>query len=236
MNLLKGGGIAVLVLVLAILVGVGRPEGARGESAGDLHGITVTGTGKVKTVPDRAGFTFGVEARRKDATDALAANSRQMRELVSALKNAGVAERDLQTTSVSLWPDYDESSSDRVGYVASSSVSVIVPIAAAGRVVDAASAAGVDEIEGPSLAKADSDELAHAALRAAVADARERAQALAAAAGVELGPVVSVAEQGDGETPFYADTAVAAPARTSLQVEPGTQQVEASVSVTFAIA
>jgi uncharacterized protein YggE len=235
MNLLKGGAIAVLVLVLAILVGVGRPEGAKGGSAESLHGITVTGTGEVKTIPDRAGFTFGVEARRKDAAGALAANGRQMRELVSALKNAGVPERELQTTSVSLWPDYDDSGSDRVGYVASSSVSVTVPIADAGRVVDAASGAGVDEVDGPSLAKADSDALADAALRAAVADARERAQALAAAAGVELGAVVSVEEQNDGATPFYADTA-AAPMRASGQVEPGTQRVEASVSVTFAIA
>jgi uncharacterized protein YggE len=235
MNLLKGGAIAVLVLVLAVLVGVGRPEGARGGSSDNADGITVTGTGEVKTVPDRAGFTFGVETHRKNASGALDENSRQTRALVAALRDAGIPDRDIQTTSVSLWPDYDDSGSEKVGYVASNSVSVRVAVRDAGSVVDAAAGAGVDQIDGPNVAQEDSDALRRAALREAVADARERAKALAAAAGVELGAVTSIEEQIDGGGGIYADTAMAAP-RASVPIEPGTQRVEASVSVTFAIA
>ena len=235
MNLLKGGVIAVLVLALAVLVGVGRPEGAKGESTENVHAITVTGTGEVKIVPNRAGFTFGVETRRKDAADALDANALQTRQLLAALKGAGVPERDIQTTSVSLWPDYDESGNERIGYVASNSVSVSVAVADAGRVVDAAAGAGVDQIEGPNLVQADSNALERGALRAAVADARERAEALAAAAGVELGSITGIEEQSDGGG-FYSDAVMAAPARAAVPIEPGTQRIEASVSVTFAIA
>src|SRR5436190_807096 len=128
MNLLKGGAIAVLVLAVAVLVGVGRPEGARGGSSDSAGGITVTGTGEVKTVPDRAGFTLGVETHRKNASDALEENSRQTRRLLAALREAGVDDHDIQTTSISLWPDYDDSGTDKVGYVASNSVSVTVGV------------------------------------------------------------------------------------------------------------
>jgi len=235
MNLVKGGLVAVLVIALAVLVGVGRPEGAKGGSAENVHAITVTGTGEVKTVPDRAGFTFGVETRRKDAADALDANARQTRQLLAALKGADIPEREIQTTSVSLWPDYDESGNERVGYVASDSVSVTVAVADSGRVLDAVAGAGVDQIEGPNLVQADSDALERGALRAAVADARERAEALAAAARVELGAVTRIEEQTD-DGGVYSDTIMAAPARAVVPIEPGTQRIEASVSVTFAIA
>jgi uncharacterized protein len=235
MKLVKVGVLAATVLAVAAFAGIGLPQGAKGGNAETLHGITVTGTGEAKSVPDRAGFTFGVETRRKTAAEALAANSVQMRGLIEALKNARIPERDIQTTAVSLWPDYRDSGSDRVGYVAANSVSVTVSVSGAGNVVDAAVDAGADQVDGPSLTKVDTAALERAALRAAVADARQRAEALAGAAGVELGAVISVQEQGEPGPLLYSSATTTA-ARESVPVEPGTQRVETSVSVTFAIA
>jgi uncharacterized protein len=232
MKLVQAGVLVAIALAIAAFVGVGLPEGAKGASAETLNGITVAGTGEAETVPDRAGFTFGVETRRKTAAEALAVNSVQMRALIAALRNAKIPARDIQTSSVSLWPDYTDTGSERVGYVATNSVSVTVSVAAAGNVVDAAVSAGADQVDGPSLTAADTDALERTALRAAVADARQRAEALAGAAGVELGAVISIQEESDGGSVFYSDNVAA---REPVPIEAGTQRVEASVSITFAL-
>jgi uncharacterized protein YggE len=233
---MKLARIAVLVAVLgaaAAFVGVGLPEGAKGLSDQTAHGITVNGTGKVTTVPDRATFTFGVENRGKSASEASAANSRAMNKLIAALRDAGVPEADIQTVDVYVSPVYSDSGAGVIAYSASNSVSVTVSLERAGPVVDAAENAGADNVSGPNLTKADSDKLYDDALRAAVADARSRAQVLAEAAGVKVGAVISISESSASEPIPYA-TAMRAEASTPIQ--PGTQDVEATVTVTFAIA
>src|SRR4051794_6479826 len=104
--------IGLLVAVLgatAAFIGVGLPEGAQGLSDQTTHGITVTGTGKVSTVPDRAGFTFGVESRGKSSAEASAANSRAMNKVIAALRAAGVPDEDIQTVGVYVSPVYSNS-------------------------------------------------------------------------------------------------------------------------------
>ena len=121
--------IAVAVLAVgavAAFIGVGLPEGAQGLSNEPTHGIAVHGTGKASTVPDTATFTFGVNTKRKSAADASDANNRQMDEVIAALKASGVAEKDIQTSQISLYPNYDESSSEPDGYQATSSGTVTV--------------------------------------------------------------------------------------------------------------
>jgi hypothetical protein len=225
---------ALLVLVVAALAGIGRPETA--ESAGEAarEGITVNGVGRVSTVPDEAEFSLGVATEGTTARRALAANSERMRALIGALKAAGVADRDIQTRDVSVGSDWDaDGRSD--DFVASNTVSVLIrDLDRAGSVLDAATRAGATNVYGPSLTRANRDDLEAKALEDALANARKRAEALAAAAGVRLGAVTAISETGaaiPGPMEFRALDAAA----TAPPIEKGTQEIQATVSVTFAI-
>jgi uncharacterized protein YggE len=227
---------AALVLAVAAVAGVGQPEGAGGASADQRDGITVTGVGRVEAVPDEAEFSLGITTKGQTAREALAANSAQVRQLIAALKNAGVATKDITTQNVSVGPNYD-GTANPTGYVANNSVSVrIRDLERAGAVLDAAARAGANNVYGPTLTRSDRDSLEAKALEDAVANARNRAKALAEAAGVSLGEVTAIVEGSRPEPgPIYALSERAA-ADTKAPIEPGTEEIQASVTVTFAIA
>ena len=231
--------IAVLVAVGAAVValaGVGRPETAGG-AAKPVGGITVTGVGTVSSVPDEAEFSLGIRTKGETAREALAANSETMDRVLAALKSAGVDKSDIKTQNISVSPSYaDEGEID--GYTAGNTVSVkIHDLSKAGEVLDAASDAGANEVYGPSLSRSDQDELQAKALDDAVGDARKKAEALADAARVELGPVTAITEGFSGAPePYYAEGGASAALDRAVPIEPGTQDVQATVTVTFAIA
>jgi uncharacterized protein YggE len=196
--------------------------------------VTVNGTGTVDTVPDTASMSFGVTTQAATAAAALAQNSSQMANVIAALKAAGIAAKDIQTQSVSLQPQTGPDGNAVAGYTASNSVGATVrDIGKLGAVIDAATAAGANTVYGPSLTRADTDALYRDALKAAVADARAKAGALADAAKLSLGAVQSMSE-GGGAVPLPYAAGRAADA-TSTPIEPGTQQVQATVTVTFAL-
>jgi uncharacterized protein len=226
--------IAVLVvLAIAALSGIGRPEAAESASEETQGGITVTGVGRVNTVPDEAEFSLGITTEGRTAAGALAANSTRMRELIEALKAAGVAERDIQTRDVSVGSDYDEAGRSD-DFVASNTVSVLIrDLDRAGAVLDAAAQAGANNVYGPSLTRSNREGLEAKALEDAVANARKRAETLADAAGVELGAVTAISEAAaamPGPMEFRALDAASSP-----PIEKGTQEIQATVTVTFAI-
>ena len=225
---------AAFVLAVAALAGVGQPQSARGQEPDTpSRSITASGIGSVTTVPDRAHFSFGVQAQSRTASQALEAADAQLRRVVAALREAGVAQADIQTEQISLSPRTSEDGVQIVGYTAISSVSVRVRnLDRAGPVVDAAVGAGANQVYGPSLTRSDQDALYRNALRVAYADARARAQALAEAAGVTLG-AMSATVEGGGSVPMPMAAGRAEDAKAT--VEPGTQEIQASVSVTFAV-
>ena len=224
-------GVAGLVAVA--LAGVGRPEPARGADPPTGRSITVVGTGTVKTVPDQAAFTIGVESQAGTAQEALAANSSAMRRLLDALREAGLKGDDLQTQSVSVWPRTKEGEAV-VGYTASNSVLATVDVAKAGDVVAAATAAGANQVWGPQLAPSDQKALYRQALEGALDDARVKAKALADAAGVSVGRVMRVVEQGSQPEP-YAYSTLAARDAAAPPIEPGKVDTSASATVTFEV-
>lgn len=222
-----------LLLVAAALAGVGQPQPARGQQPeGPPRSITASGIGSVTTVPDRAHFSFGVQAQSRTASQALEAADVQLSRVVAALRAAGIAQADIQTEQISLSPRTSEDGVQIVGYIAASSVSVRVRnLDRAGPVVDAAVGAGANQVYGPSLTRSDQAAVYRNALRAAYADARARAQALAEAAGVTLGAMSSTVE-GGGNVPMPL---AAAREDAKATVEPGTQEIQASVTVTFSV-
>jgi uncharacterized protein len=224
---------ALLVLAAAALAGIGRPEAAGGASDAANSGITVTGTGSVTTVPDEAEFSIGVTTKGRTAHEAMSQNAAEMERLIAALKAAGVDAADLKTQDVSVGPDYD-GGREPSGYSAQNSLSVhIDEVARAGAVLDAASRAGANQIYGPTLSRSNREAFEAKALKEAVANARVRATALAEAAGVSLGEVTAIVESGRTDGPYYAAELMRS---AKTPIEPGREQVTATVTVTFAIA
>lgn len=222
--------IPALLAVVALAGTLGpSPDSAAAQTADpSTDSVTVNGTGTVKSVPDEANFSFGVESRAKTAQAAIAANAAQMERLIAALRKAGA--RELATQWVSVYPvSSDDGTPD--GYSASNSVSATIGVARAGALIDASAEAGANQISGPGLSSSDAERLYKDALAAAVTDARGRAEVLAKAAGRSLGGITTMVESGAQPTPLYRATADAG--MSSTPVEPGQQETTATVSVTF---
>ena len=220
------------LLVLAALLAAASLPGPASSAAAETGGITVHGTASVAAVPDRAELSFGVESQGKTAKAALAANAAEMRRVIAAVKAAGGT--DVKTQSVSLSPRYDEQNAVQA-FVATNAVSATIKeISKAGALIDAAVDAGANQVYGPSLSRGDQGGLYRDALKAAVADARASAQALAAAASLSLGRITAVVEGGGSPPQPYAVAEKAMDAG-STPIEPGTQRVTAVVSVTFSV-
>ena len=223
---------ACLLLAAAALAGVARPEGAQAVDGTATPGdsITVTGNGSVAAVPTTAVLSLGVDVRAATAKAALAANAREMRQVIDAVKAAGG--RQVGTQSVSLSQVFGQNG-EPAGFAASNVVSATVDVDRAGAVIDAAVGAGANQVNGPMMSVADQGKLYRQALKAAVADARLSAETLAAAAGRPLGKVTSVVESGGAAPiPMFEKAAVS---DAGTPIEAGTQQTTASVTVTFAL-
>jgi uncharacterized protein YggE len=222
---------AGVLFVAAAIAGVAAPQFARTATPSTTT-ITVSGNGTANGVPDQASFDFGVSTQATTATEALSRNAEQANAIVAALKKAGIDASKIQTTDVSLWPQTTSNGTQIVGYTASNSVDVTVPIATAGDTVDAAVRAGANNVDGPNLSVTDQTSLYDEALKQALADARQKAQEIAAASGLTLGIVQKVTETGGQPTPVMVVNAAVPTA--SPPIEAGTQQVQASVTVTYA--
>jgi uncharacterized protein YggE len=224
--------LAALLLAASAIAGVAQPRLGHAADPPSKKTITVTGTGKVTTVPDRASFDFTVETRADTAKAALAKNAAAAANVLAAVKGAGVPASDIQTSQVSLSPQTKPDGNEIVGYIASNSVSVKTTIAKAGGLVDAAVGAGADGVSGPMLSRSDADPLYRDALKDAVADAKSKAEALASAGGLSLAGVQAIVEGGQFSPPIiYAQKADAA--GSAVPIEPGTQTIEATVTVTY---
>jgi uncharacterized protein len=226
--------LGVIGAVVAVLVTGVAGAGGAPSAAGAQHAIVVSGTGAVTTVPDRAQVSFGVSTDGKTASAALRANAAEMTRVIAALKAQGIGAADIRTDLISLSPRYSQSGDAVVGYTATNSVSATVRnLAKVGAVIDAAVDAGANQVSGPNLVRSDSALLYRAALRAAVADAKGKAQAIAAASGLHIRRITDVTE-GSAAPPPVPLTAKAS-GDTTTPVEPGTTQIEATVAVTFAV-
>ena len=242
MNARRMAVLVLVALLAAALAGVGRPEAARGlDGEESERGITVTGAGLVTAVPDRADFSFGAQSSGRTATQALAAKAAEIRRVIAALREQGVAAADIQTQQVSIYPRTSDDGQTILGYVAENTVTAkLRDLGRAAAVIDAAVAAGANQVFGPELVRSDRSELYRSALRAAIADARAKAQTLAAAAGVSLGKATVVAEESvDVPEPLMANATAASPSRggfrADVPIEPGRQGIEAPVTVTCAL-
>jgi uncharacterized protein YggE len=223
--------ISGVLLAAAAIAGIAQPSKG-GAATNSSTTITVTGNGTVNATPDKASFDFGVQVNALTASGALSKDGEQARSIVYALRKAGIPASDIQTTSVSLWPQTANDGQTITGYQASNSVNVTTDINRAGALVDAAVGAGANNVDGPNLSVGDQSSFYAKALKLAVQDAQTQARAIAAASGLKLGGIVHISNQSETPTPImYGDAVMAAKAATPI--EAGSQQIQASVTVTY---
>jgi uncharacterized protein YggE len=215
---------------------VGEPGGKGTAASGTLPGIAVVGSGTARAVPDVADWSFGVQSDAETASAALNAASEATRRIIGALGDEGIAKEDLRTEQVSLYPRTTDDGRAVIGYSATSSVHATVrDLGKAGSIVDAAVEAGANQVYGPSLRVADNRAQYRAAIEAALDDARARAQALAAKAGITLGGPVAIVESGGGTPGPVYDRGLAEAGGAGVPIEPGVDEIAATLMVTYAI-
>ena len=209
-------------------------------SAMMLEGATLTVNAEARTSakPDIAMVTAGVVNEAPTAEAALAENARRMNVVLAAVKRAGVAERDIQTSQLSIQPQtvYAENVPPRVtGYQATNTVNVKVRnMGNVGKVVDALVAQGGNQLNGVSFSIDEPDAALNGARTEALKRARARAELYAQAAGMRVHRILSISESGVVEPPRPVPMmAMARMAAESTPVAPGEGNLTANVTVLF---
>jgi hypothetical protein len=206
----------------------------------DTRSLSITGEGEAKAAPDEAQLSAGVTTQARTAAAALAANSRAMNAVFATLRKAGIADKDMQTSGFSVQPQYsnDKAPQRVTGYEVSNNVGVTVEnLSGLGATLDALVSSGANTIGDVSFGFRDSKDLMQKARAAAVADALARAQVIAKAAGVVLGPITSISENGgnfSSPRPLYRAMAQAE-AAAPPPVAAGEESLSDSVSITWEI-
>ncbi len=226
--------ISALALSAAVALPLAAPTLAQ-EDTNPM--ITVTGIGTVEAVPDIATLMIGVTTQGDTAAAAMAANSASVEAVIARLTAAGIEARDMQTSNLSLnpnWTGYDSSVPTISGYVATNLLTIRVrKLDALGTVLDAAITDGANTLNGLTFDLAEPEPARNEARKEAVADARAKAELLAVAAGVTLGRIISISEVSVGTEPmpmFRQDAASAA-----VPVAGGEVGMSASITISYEI-
>jgi uncharacterized protein YggE len=214
---------------------------AQGEAARSISGtrLDVVATGEVTRVPDIARISAGVVTQAQTAQEAIRQNGAKMQSVRAALERAGIAARDIQTSNVSLQPDYryaENQPPQLVGYRASNEVTVrFRDIAETGRILDALVAEGANQINGPMLSVDRPEAALDEARTAAIATARARADLYARTLGMRVVRVLSVSEPGAVQMPPVPVMRMEMAARDAggTQIEPGEQTLSVTLTVSF---
>lgn len=228
--------------------------------------LSVTAEGQSRRRPDIAIFSAGVVTQATTATEALAANSKRMNAVVAALKRTGVADRDIQTSAISLQPRYYDAEREAqirarttrepyvppaqpeapriIGYEARNNVQIRVrKLGEMGRIIDILIAEGANQVDGPSFSLDEPRAALDEARTEAMATARQRAELYARASGLRVVRILSISEAGG----YFPQPVIAfageargmappPPPPAQTTIAPGELQLGASVSVQFELA
>ena len=204
--------------------------------------LTVSASGDVARAPDMATITLGVQTEAKTASEAMSQNASKMEGVYAALAAAGIAERDMQTSNLSLQPRYDYSNRDGsppkvTGYTASNQVTVKVRnLDNLGQTLDAIVADGGNTISGLSFGLQDASEARDEARRNAIKTAMSRAELYAAEAGYSVARIVTINETSSDRGGPVPMMAMRAESDSSTQISGGEVGYQVQVNVTFELA
>ena len=230
-----------LTALALILCAPSLPAAAQtAPAAAEAATLTVTGTGEVSAAPDMARISLGVLAQAPTAAEAVRAMSADMETVMASLAAAGVAQEDIQTSNlrVDVQQTYDEATqAARVtGYMAVTDVQVrVLDLATLGQTLDAVVQEGANQMNGLTFDLQDRKPALDAARRAAVADALDKAELYAGAAGVALGPIKALTEGTAGGGMPQPMMRMAMDAAESVPVAAGQITISADVTVTYGL-
>ncbi len=224
-------------VALAVITVLGAVSVTAGEEP--APSITVVGSATASGRPDTAEVSAGVVTQATTAAQALAQNSAAMQNVLKVATDLGIADKDIQTTGINISPQRAQPRPGAqppgtiVGYEVSNQVRVKVrDLTVLGRLLDALVGQGANALGGIAFSIADPSPLLQEARSRAVADALQKAQVYAAAAGVKVGRVIFIRDASPGmPRPLSARVMQSA----AVPVAPGEQELEVSVSVTYAI-
>ena len=246
--------VAVGLVMVLFLVGMGgctftpgegiSPSGLKISLNGQNEGIWVNGQGEVTVIPDVATLRIGVVAQEASVAEAQGKALAAMDNLITALKEGGVAKKDIQTQffniqKVTRW-DREREQEILIGYRVSNMVlAKIRDVEKAGAIIDAATAAGGDltRIDSISFSIDDPSEYYEEARGKAMKDARAKAEQLADLGGVKLGKPTYISEGASYPTPrpIFEMAAAGAPAKAETPISPGEMKISLNVQVVYAI-
>jgi uncharacterized protein YggE len=233
-------------LLAALLLGAAAlPSAAAAQQSTINQTITgtrldISATGDVTRVPDLATISAGVVSRAATATAAIQQTATRMARVREALRQAGIADRDIQTSNISLNPDYVYANNQPPklsGYSASNQLTVrFHDIASTGKILDALVAQGANQISGPNLSIEHPEAALDEARAKAVAIGRARADLYARAVGMRVARIVSMSESGGYAPPPPMPPMVMMAERSQAavsKIDPGEQRLQVNVSMTF---
>jgi len=242
-RLLTVGALSALLVVACAIPALG-PRATLAVDPGQApeHTISVSGIGRVTIAPDVADLRLGVQITKPTVGEARDAAAVAMANVVAALRAAGIAEKDIQTSILSLQPVYDYntdgSAPKLTGYQLTNTVAVTIrDLDRVSDAIDGAMTAGATTMDGVTFRVDDPGAAEDQARTAAMADAKEKAQSLASAAGVTITGVASISE-GYSPTPTpipYAGALKTEAADVATPVQPGVTEIQVNVSVAYLI-
>ena len=216
-------------------------EGAAAHQMMHQGKLFVAATGHAAQAPDRASVSAGVVTNAPTAGDAMHANARQMNAAFKALKAAGIKDRDITTSQMSLQPQYDYQNrkTPRItGYEVRNTVSAMSDdLEKVGPMLDALVSAGVNNINGVNFSIKDAKSARSKARMDAIAQARAKAENMAKAAGVKLGKVLEIRE-GSNYSPQPQPMMMRSMAADNIEATPvsaGEQTLSVTVNITYAL-
>lgn len=230
-------------MVLALALGSASLPAVAAAQTGPFAAITgtrldISATGEVSRVPDLAQISAGVVTKAVNASDALAQNAARIDRVRAALRRAGIADRDVQTSSVNLNPDYvyaDGQPPRLTGYQASNQLSIrFRDIRSSGKIIDALVAEGANQISGPSLSVDKPETALDEARTKALAAGRQRAELYARSLGMRVVRLVAVSEGGASfPGPVVPMAMMRAERAADTTIVPGEQQLSVTLQMSF---
>lgn len=243
--LIGAGLVVVLTLAIALVVVVGRATPAQAQTVSNQNGITVAGQGSYLVKPDIVRLDAGVNIRAVTVSEAQKQAAEKMKAVTDAVKAKGVKPEDIVTAYYNLQPEYDYNQGKTPtlnGYSVNTAISIVVrdidkDIDKVGGVIDAAGTAGATQVNNIRFTVTNSADAQKQARQLAIADAKAKADQLAAASGVGIGGIISVTEV-TNSTPFPAAQAGgrgAANADTGTPIEAGQFRIVIDVQVVYSL-
>jgi uncharacterized protein YggE len=205
------------------------------------NAFSVTGEGKVQATPDKATVTAGVQAKGATTQEAQNQMNAVINKVSAGIKGVGIDSKDIKTENYNINPTYDYTNGAQriTGYSGSTNLTITVrDINKVNTVIDTATANGANVVSGAQFDVADKTKALDEARKLAVEDAKKKAQQAAQTAGFKLGSIVNYQESENGEVRplmYAADKASAQVANPPTQVEPGSNQVVLTVTLSYQV-